>query len=440
MKIDRRCWAACFLSVILSFPLAEASQVPAAILEVGPGKPFARIEDANANAQPGDVILVYPLPSHRQYEKTAVFVRQKNLTFRGVSADGKPLVAINGRGFDYSGAGSTPRAIFQFNPGTDHCTLEGFELVGAHNSSHNGAGVRINQANHVTVRNCSIHGNDMGVMSNGDGTLARGRRSADRALPHLPQRRSGRAGPEPQSVSRRNERHAAFLRGPSQPDGPQREEPRPLHAGRVLLRASFGQSRVRPRRRCRDSPPRQRRRAAGQHHRQGRQVPRQPRRDSFRPGWRQAAQRHALSGLQYDRHAVRLADSRAKHIGGEAQLVGNIVFNGGAKQAGQTVAGVRGGAAMQSIAGHANWFCGDFSGWQRRTLRRVEPLRPLARRVVYRRPRQQLSALAGHCEVDVECFGRRSLGPAACAGHGRSGCVATAGVAVPISCGKQETE
>ena len=87
-------------------------------------------------------------------------------------AAAKPYVAISGQGFDYSGAGSTPRAIFQFNPGADNCTLEGFELSGAHNSSHNGAGVRINQANHVAIRNCSIHDNDMGIMSNGDGSLA----------------------------------------------------------------------------------------------------------------------------------------------------------------------------------------------------------------------------------------------------------------------------
>ena len=60
-------------------------------------------------------------------------MRQKNLTFRGVPGRGKPYVAITGKGFDYSGAGSTPRAIFQFNPGTDNCTLEGFELSGAHN-------------------------------------------------------------------------------------------------------------------------------------------------------------------------------------------------------------------------------------------------------------------------------------------------------------------
>ena len=121
--------------------------------------------------QPGDVILIYPREGGQPYEKTAVFVRQKDLTFRGVPAKGAKYVKISGKGFDYSGAGSTPRAIFQFNPGTDGCALEGFELSAAHNDSHNGAGVRINQANHVTVRNCSIHDNDMGIMSNGDGSL-----------------------------------------------------------------------------------------------------------------------------------------------------------------------------------------------------------------------------------------------------------------------------
>jgi hypothetical protein len=48
--------------------------------------------------------------------------------------------------------------------------LEGFELNGAHNATHNGAAVRINQANGVTIRDCLIHHSDMGIMSNGDGT------------------------------------------------------------------------------------------------------------------------------------------------------------------------------------------------------------------------------------------------------------------------------
>jgi len=81
---------------------------------------------------------------------------------------------LSGTGFYYSGVGRVPRAIFQFNKGADHCTLDGFVLLGAHNKSHNGAGVRINQANHIVLRKCDIHGNDMGIMSNGDGTLETG--------------------------------------------------------------------------------------------------------------------------------------------------------------------------------------------------------------------------------------------------------------------------
>lgn len=78
-------------------------------------------------------------------------------------------MTLSGKGFDYSGEGRTPRAIVQFNPGADGCVLEGFELTGAHNGSHNGAGVRINNVADVVVRACDIHGNDMGIMSAGEG-------------------------------------------------------------------------------------------------------------------------------------------------------------------------------------------------------------------------------------------------------------------------------
>lgn len=146
----------------------------AATLEVGPGKRFQRIEDANAKARPGDVVLVHPLPDGKPYEMPAVFVTVPNLTFRGVAGPAGQRVRISGAGFDYSGVGRVPRAVFQFNPEADGGTLDGFELSGAHNASHNGAGVRIQQANDVTIRNCEIHRNDMGIMSNGDGTTAAG--------------------------------------------------------------------------------------------------------------------------------------------------------------------------------------------------------------------------------------------------------------------------
>jgi hypothetical protein len=143
--------------------------------EVGPSRKFERIEQANEVAQPGDVILVYPRLDGTPYERTAVFVSQRDLTFRAMPAEGNDCVPISGAGFEYSGRGQIPRAIFQFNRGSDGCVLEGFELHEAHNATHNGAGVRINQANNITIRRCNIHDNDMGIMSNGDGTLEAGR-------------------------------------------------------------------------------------------------------------------------------------------------------------------------------------------------------------------------------------------------------------------------
>lgn len=146
-----------------------------ATLEVGPGRAFDRIEAAVAQAQPGDAIIVHPKPNNAPYERVAVYVTTAGLTIQGVigaPGDGGQRVKLSGKGFDYSGRGSVPRAIFQFNRDADGCTLANFDLSGAHNDSHNGAGVRINQANGIAIRNCEIHHNDMGVMSGSDGTLA----------------------------------------------------------------------------------------------------------------------------------------------------------------------------------------------------------------------------------------------------------------------------
>ena len=140
----------------------------AATLEVGPGKRFDRIEKAIVVAKPGDTIEVYPLPGGQPYGRVAVSVNTARLTIRAADTEAGRRVTLSGRGFEYSGRGRTPRAIFQFNRGADYCVLEGFELTGASNNTDNGAGVRINQANHVTIRHCEIHHNDMGIMSNGN--------------------------------------------------------------------------------------------------------------------------------------------------------------------------------------------------------------------------------------------------------------------------------
>ncbi len=136
---------------------------------VGPGGKYPSLEAANKAARPGDTIAVMPKPGG--YEKVAVYVTKPRLTFRAVLRGGAKSIKLSGKGFDYSGRGSVPRAIFQINRGADGVVIDGFELTEASNSSHNGAGVRVNEANAVTVRNCHIHGNNMGIMSNGDGKL-----------------------------------------------------------------------------------------------------------------------------------------------------------------------------------------------------------------------------------------------------------------------------
>lgn len=146
----------------------------AAILEVGPEKKFRRIEDAVGAAQPGDVINVDPLPKNAPYTKVAVVIATPRLTIMGLSGPKGEAVRLSGENFDYSGEGKIPRAIFQIQPEANEVTIEGFDIFGASNTSHNGAGVRINQANRVTIRHCEIHHNEMGIMSNGDIQAASG--------------------------------------------------------------------------------------------------------------------------------------------------------------------------------------------------------------------------------------------------------------------------
>ena len=131
-------------------------------LEVGPGKGYSRIEEAVAAAKSGDTILVYPDPAG--YPRTAIRVQVASLTIRGIGS--KPI-PIMGGDFDYSGSGSVPRAIIQIEPTGMGAKIENLDLSGAHNQSFNGAGVRIQGASNVAVRDCIIRENDMGIMSNG---------------------------------------------------------------------------------------------------------------------------------------------------------------------------------------------------------------------------------------------------------------------------------
>jgi hypothetical protein len=376
--------AVCGFALLALVALAWPIPASAATLEVGPGKPFSRIEEANAKAQAGDLILVYPLAGGKAYDKTAVFVRQKDLTFRGVpvaaktsmpkpatqaekppsiavlETDSKSYVAISGKGLDLSGAGSTPRAIFQFNPGTDNCTLEGFDLSGAHNASHNGAGVRINQANHVVVRKCSIHDNDMGIMSNGDGSLAT---AVDQRIEECRIYHNGDPA-EP------GNNHNLYLGGTSVT---LRfcEIHHSLTGHNVKSRAHYTRVEY-----------------CYVHHSANREF------DLVDAAETARSQSDAvLLGNIIAKDAKCIGNRTVIHFGqdggkehngtlyvafntivtpfiapvvelstagAKATLLGNVVASG-ARQAGQKVAAVRGGGAMQNVGGEANWFCGDFS-------------------------------------------------------------------------------
>ncbi len=141
-------------------------------LEVGEGKAFLSIEAAYKEAQPGDTILIHPLPEGRTYNKVALFVSKPRITFRGVpvllSTTSRLLPILSGKGVNYTGVGQVPRAVLQFNASANECVVDNLEISGAHNDSHNGAAIRINEANQVAILNCDLHHNDMGIMSNGE--------------------------------------------------------------------------------------------------------------------------------------------------------------------------------------------------------------------------------------------------------------------------------
>ena len=157
-------------ALVAGVVLAVCLAATAAQITVGPHKTCATIEQGLAKARSGDTVVVYPREGSKPYERVALRVDKSRITIRGVRDKFDRRVVLGGEGFEYTGKRSTPRAIVQFEPDADGGTLEGFELVGAHNAEGNGAGVRINGASDVTIRDCEIHACDMGIMSNGDGT------------------------------------------------------------------------------------------------------------------------------------------------------------------------------------------------------------------------------------------------------------------------------
>lgn len=123
---------------------------------------------AAVQLQPGDVIEVEPGTYKDACRLTASGTAEQPITIRGIAAE-RPV--FDATGIDLSGSGSVPRAIFQFT-NASYWVLEHLELTGAANASNNGAGFRVTAGGHdVTVRDCSIHDNQDGAMSDGASTI-----------------------------------------------------------------------------------------------------------------------------------------------------------------------------------------------------------------------------------------------------------------------------
>ncbi|HVY45751.1 MAG TPA: hypothetical protein VHB21_07720, partial [Minicystis sp.] len=120
----------------------------AATYEVGPGKPYASIQDTLSKLGPGDVVEVqgdhtYPGDLWIQTAGSA----SAPITFRGVSVNGhRPIIAGVGTAQYHNMI-----VLFYAN----HLVFENFEIVGDENPSNFGL---VNKADDVTLRDLLVHG------------------------------------------------------------------------------------------------------------------------------------------------------------------------------------------------------------------------------------------------------------------------------------------
>lgn len=151
--------------------LVLATLGQAADVVIGAGRGFLRIEDGLSALKAGDTLLIYPRPDGQPYEQVAIRITEPDITVR--SAPGT-TVALDGTGVLYTGSGAVPRAIIEFAPDAHGGRVEGLHLTNARNRDGNAAGIRINAADNVTIANCVLASNDMGIISNGSHDRMRG--------------------------------------------------------------------------------------------------------------------------------------------------------------------------------------------------------------------------------------------------------------------------
>jgi hypothetical protein len=121
----------------------------AAILEVGPGKKFAKPSEASRVAKDGDIIKI----DAGIYSQDVAVWRQNNLIIRGVG--GRAHLEANG-------AAAEDKGIWVIKG--NNIIVQGIEFSGARVRDKNGAGIR-QEGLSLTVRNCYFHDNENGILA-----------------------------------------------------------------------------------------------------------------------------------------------------------------------------------------------------------------------------------------------------------------------------------
>ena len=121
----------------------------AAIIEVGPGKKFAKPSEAARVAKGGDIIKI----AAGVYSGDVAVWRQNNLIIRSVG--GRVHLTANG-------AAAEEKAIWVIKG--NNTTVQGIEFSGARVRDRNGAGIR-QEGQKLTVRDCYFHDNENGILA-----------------------------------------------------------------------------------------------------------------------------------------------------------------------------------------------------------------------------------------------------------------------------------
>lgn len=133
-------------------------QVPpgARVWRVGPAGPLLRIADAARLAADGDVVEI----EAGDYRQDVATWNQKRLTIRGVNGAAR---LISG------GRVAEGKAIWVLRHGD--FDISNIDFIGATAEDGNGAGIRF-EGGRLRIRNCLFWGNQMGLMTGGQGTMA----------------------------------------------------------------------------------------------------------------------------------------------------------------------------------------------------------------------------------------------------------------------------